>query len=688
MKKLANEANDRLSDNCEIKEVRWCEMIRDIFLTKKYTEPKMKKKQVSEFLLKLHFPNKGMDFIKISSILNDPEVISKFSLTGENKNYTPTVIYKLDTPIRSKIFNYIDTVNKIDFNDNETFGTGIHQCECEGSTFCDVSHGHIITGDLNFIKNNKLRKIFSKGPNYREPKTINWASCKKEIITGVDNVIKDMLAKHPNRNFADWKNSILEVVNKKIRSLKTKIHPLPRKKILQDIEVKQYLENLHKNYVIVPIDKASNNVSVICKKYYARVILEEIGKLGETNATYSETSKSKEEIISDDCLYADHLNLEIPEKHKTLPIMYWTPKMHKDPIGKRFIVASKTCSNKILSKNISKIFKLIYNQIENFHKGAKFMSNYNLFWVLNNIEPVINHLERINKRNNAKSISTFDFSTLYTKIPHDQLIERLCKTIDLVFSGGENKCIRISKGGNAYWGNMSNDKTIFTQNSLKLAIQHLIENCYFNVGNIVMRQVIGIPMGIDPAPFWANLFLYSYEEEYMKKLITIDKIKARRYHATSRFIDDLCAINDGGKFENTFRQIYPPSLELKKEHSGTHATFLNLDINIVDKKFIYKLYDKREDFPFTIVRMPHKDSNMPESIFYSSLVGELLRIGRSSLLLSDFVLKANELIKRMIRQGGKKDRMYKSFRKLIERHPETFQKYKMATSSIINQFME
>ena len=63
-----------------------------------------------------------------------------------------------------------------------------------------------------------------------------------------------------------------------------------------------------------------------------------------------------------------------------------------------------------------------------------------------------------------------------------------------------------------------------------------------------MKPVIGIPMGINLAPFWANPFLYSYEEEYMSSLISSDKIKVRRYHLTKRFIDDLFAINDGGEF--------------------------------------------------------------------------------------------------------------------------------------------
>ena len=80
-----------------------------------------------------------------------------------------------------------------------------------------------------------------------------------------------------------------------------------------------------------------------------------------------------------------------------LPVMYWTPKMHKTPIGKRFIIASKKCSTK--KKAVSSIFKLIYNQILIFHKNAKFLSIYNKFWVLQNVDPVLEKLKAINKRN-------------------------------------------------------------------------------------------------------------------------------------------------------------------------------------------------------------------------------------------------------------------------------------------------
>ena len=46
-------------------------------------------------------------------------------------------------------------------------------------------------------------------------------------------------------------------------------------------------------------------------------------------------------------------------------------------------------------------------------------------------------------------------------------------------------------------------------------------------------------MGIDPPPLWANLFLGTYENEYMSELISKLKVKVRHFHATKRFADDL-----------------------------------------------------------------------------------------------------------------------------------------------------
>ena len=326
---------------------------------------------------------------------------------------------------------------------------------------------------------------------------------------------------------------------------------------------------------------------------------------------------------------------------------------------------------------------LIYNQTENFHQKAKFLSNYNKFWVLKDVSPITDIIKKVNSRNNAKSISTFDFSTLYTKLPHRDLIDKLSEVIDLVFEGGKNNCIRISKNGRAYWGKWTSTSPCFSKTAVKQAMQYLIENCYFSVGNCILRQCIGIPMGIDPAPFWANLFLYVYECNYMSNLVQTDRSKSRLFFLIRRFIDDLCAINDDGEFGRVFREIYPPELELKLEHSGQMATFLNLHIQIMDGKFVYKLFDKRNDFPFSIVRMPHRESNIPESIFYSALAGEFLRISRSSMRQDDLVSSSRELVSRMKTQGGKVNRINRVLSKVTAKHSGVFASFEAETRELI-----
>ena len=52
------------------------------------------------------------------------------------------------------------------------------------------------------------------------------------------------------------------------------------------------------------------------------------------------------------------------------------------------------------------------------------------------------------------------------------------------------------------------NKFVFNKTSLKKTVKYILNNCFFTFGNKIFRRVIGIPMGSDPAPFMADLFLY------------------------------------------------------------------------------------------------------------------------------------------------------------------------------------
>jgi hypothetical protein len=62
----------------------------------------------------------------------------------------------------------------------------------------------------------------------------------------------------------------------------------------------------------------------------------------------------------------------------------------------------------------------------------------------------------------------------------------------------------------------------------------------------------------------ADLFLYSYESEFLQKLVKDKKIhEARAFNFTYRYIDDVLSINNS-RFAEFLPLIYPSKLEVKE----------------------------------------------------------------------------------------------------------------------------
>ena len=59
-------------------------------------------------------------------------------------------------------------------------------------------------------------------------------------------------------------------------------------------------------------------------------------------------------------------------------------------------------------------------------------------------------------------------------------------------------------------------------------------------------------MGTDCAPLLANLFLFRYEYKYMKSLIKINLMLAKKFNNTMRYIDDLLTLNNTSMTYSTF----------------------------------------------------------------------------------------------------------------------------------------
>ena len=137
-------------------------------------------------------------------------------------------------------------------------------------------------------------------------------------------------------------------------------------------------------------------------------------------------------------------------------------------------------------------------------------------------------------------------------------------------------------------------------------IEFLVDNIYVRSGEQLFQQMVGIPMRTSCAPLLADLFPYSYKNEFLDKLIKEGKRKlARKFNLSYCYIDDLISSNNT-RFKEFISDIYPKELTISETTESTSITsYLDL-LFIRDKNnnVTTKLYDKRDAFGFHIVNFP------------------------------------------------------------------------------------
>ena len=203
------------------------------------------------------------------------------------------VTYELGSPLSAKIFNFNNFVNNLAVDDFLK-DPNILPCKCENSSFTDKHHGHIVTGDLRIISNNHFRKIFSKGPKYRENRPIDLDKARCSVLSGLETCVNTWCEKHGicKSFFSTWMIKIKDKINDKVNSLKQTLITNKYYNSILSPHVKIELDKIHNDFVVVPIDKATGNIALICKRFYAYVIVKELGLMNSNaNNTYKVVTK-------------------------------------------------------------------------------------------------------------------------------------------------------------------------------------------------------------------------------------------------------------------------------------------------------------------------------------------------------------------------------------------------------------
>ena len=504
-----------------------------------------------------------------------------------------------------------------------------------------------------------------------------------------------------------------------------------------DQSTKEAITALQESYVFTYMDKSANNFMMMCKPYYVRFVLKDLGLL---DSTASSDSPYARQHISKDALVGLHSSLlahsGFAKLSCKLPAYMATVKMHKSPVSFRFITTTVNttltpmltwCTRllKSIERDICTLWSSTFRSLpeEPFSTPAR-------PWILRSTAAMIPILNADNMRYTPfqfstlqTHIETYDFERLYTNIPLSDLKERIASLLQEIWSLHESRPhLELKTRGKAHWldtfppvsnPSMSRvhraygqDVYVVDLHTATTIVCYVIDNAHLCVGDVIMRQVIGIGMGINPAVYLANYFLFTYELAFVRRLVqaaigtTVNALPLpspsnvpgmpdipnlapappltlmqtdivspahamtvlRAFWCMGRFIDDLCVIANPffpdlmyvNQVSHGLIGLYPPSLNLKltspmDPFAGRPFCDILIRASFPGGRgpLTTILYDKRRDPRFaniTFVRFPHMSSLLSDSCKYNIFCSQWFRFVRITKDVDNFVLEVARLV--------------------------------------------
>ena len=190
-------------------------------------------------------------------------------------------------------------------------------------------------------------------------------------------------------------------------------------------------------------------------------------------------------------------------------------------------------------------------------------------------------------------------------------------------------------------------------------VEFLIDNLVIVYGEQAYRQVIGIPMGTDCAPFLANLYLFVLEYEWVsvQEQSEEGRERLRVLVLVGRYIDDLFAVNGEEVLAACLLELYQ-GLEVKKEsRTKFRSHFLDLDVVVNKGRLVLATYDKRDAFPFEVRSYPNLAGNVHGRKSHGIIVGQLRRFAQACDHWYHFSDRLQALTGKLLEQGFSSDRL-------------------------------
>ena len=243
---------------------------------------------------------------------------------------------------------------------------------------------------------------------------------------------------------------------------------------------------------------------------------------------------------------------------------------------------------------------------------------------------------------------------------------------------GATWCTHIKVGRNKshFTNDPLNGDNKCTANGICKMIRFLVDNIYVRFRGQLFRPMVGIPMRTNCALLLADLFLCSYKNEFLDKLIK-EGNESLLERSITHIVTLITSFNNK-RFNEFISDIYLKELTISETTESTSvASYLDLlftrdNNNNVTTKF----YHKRDTFGFHIVNFPFMSSNILLAQAYGVYASQLIHYARCYSNYSDFLWYHRALVTRLLSQGHKVNRLSHTFKKFYGRHTDLVGQYK------------
>ena len=309
---------------------------------------------------------------------------------------------------------------------------------------------------------------------------------------------------------------------------------------------------------------------------------------------------------------------------------YQLYKLHKPTIDTRLVVSDCGSLIHALGKWVNEMLQPIMLTQKTYFKNTP--------------ELMINLLREIGPIPSNASIFTYDAIKMYPSIEMEACLERLA-----AYLRRPETQVKF---------------THYHPDALIEALGLVMRNNRFKFGDVLVKQIKGIAMGMSPAPPISNLYVAIHEEEEVLEYLACNWLLFLK-----RFIDDGIGIwlhhpdpaEDERRWKEFQNVVARGGLAWDFSKRSNQIDFMDVTISLVDNRVEFKLFEK--PLALHLYLPPH--SSHPPGVIKGLVMGEVLRIFQLCSHDSDIGNYLSEFFRRLLDRGYQAESLCPLFIKAV-----------------------